>query len=53
MNRKIQKKNQVTTTKDKVKIVVIGALILIGITIIGLAVGSYGASVEQGILAGM
>lgn len=53
MNRKISKKNKVTTTKDKVKIIVIGALILIGITIVGVAVGSYGASVEQSIVAGM
>ena len=47
----LSQKNQVTTKKDKIKILAIGIVIFIVITVIGYVVGNIGAGLEETLFA--
>ena len=53
MDKRIrEKKNEVTTRKDKIRIIAIGIVLFIAITIVGIVVANVGAGVEASMIGG-
>ena len=53
MDKRIrEKKNEVTTRRDKIRLIAIGAVIFIAITIVGIVIANVGAGVEAGMIGG-